>query len=213
MTALVAIPDEHRFEVERTLAINAMEIFQKEGASAFEMPREAAAIHEAGHCIIGKLNGFKIKKVSIFEKTLPAAEAAFRGYDKVWYGRTEESPQRRWEVGPSANASDDLKRAQFVIAGLAVEAMSQWKREGSSLDELALSQLIAAEAARKLGVDAKQLWNSEVWKLTILTCRHNLEVIDKIADRLLKVGSITGSVLGEMLNEVKSLPAGEEVAA
>jgi len=168
MTALVAIPDEHRFEVERTLAINAMEIFQKEGASAFEMPREAAAIHEAGHCIIGKLNGFKIKKVSIFEKTLPAAEAAFRGYDKVWYGRTEESPQRRWEVGPSV---------------------------------------------RKLGVDAKQLWNSEVWKLTILTCRHNLEVIDKIADRLLKVGSITGSVLGEMLNEVKSLPAGEEVAA
>ena len=108
----------------------------RHGLAAFTMPRDAALAHEAGHAIVGAHEGFAVRSVTIFSRSVSGLEA--------WGGFCTEAGGA-WTTGPDTSADDDLRRARFIIAGLAGEAITGTDKPGSSIDELALSQLIGAQ--------------------------------------------------------------------
>src|SRR5262245_6376357 len=135
------------------------------GVSAFDAPREAAIAHESSHAIVGAHEGFTIRQVTLCSRSAP-------GLGLLWGGRCMEAGGT-WTTGPDSSADEDLRRARFIIAGLAGEAVTGWDKPGSSLDELALSQLIGVNAAIKLADPrmsdeayaeyAQRLWHEQVW--------------------------------------------------
>jgi hypothetical protein len=116
--------------------------FTSHGLSAFEMSRDAAVAHEAGHTIVATAEGMVMQSVRIFLRSTPAGTA--------WGGWCEEASGKEWTTGPDSSVASDLSRARIIVAGLAGEAITGLDKPGSSLDELALSQLIGLNAAVKL---------------------------------------------------------------
>jgi hypothetical protein len=178
------------------------EIFAAEGLAAFEMPREAAAFHEAGHCVVGAHEKFRIKRAVIFKAAPSAAATALFGED-VWAGRT--SGLKTWTVSPRTAPFEDLKHARMTIAGQAAESVAGVARSASSLDEIIIAQAMVDAAAKKLGVGGEQLWR-DVWRQTAAICHQNRRIVGVIADRLLRLGSITGNPLRRLLAEVEQIP-------
>jgi hypothetical protein len=118
-------------------------VLVQHGLSAFAMPRAAAIAHEAAHAIVGAHEGLKIKRVTVFSCAMPP-------FRLIWGGFCGEAGRGR-RVGSATSADGDLRRARFIIAGLAGEAITGLDKPGSSLDELALSQLISLHAAVNCG--------------------------------------------------------------
>jgi hypothetical protein len=151
------------------------------GADAFVAPLEAAVAHEAGHGIVGAAQGFRIREIVIFSR------------GQAWGGRCMETGGN-WSTSPDSSADDDLRRARFIIAGLAGEAITGHDKPGSSLDELALSQLIGDNAGVKLGdptlsdeahsVYVQQLWHEQVWGVAINILRANRRSFRQLAEYL-----------------------------
>jgi hypothetical protein len=174
------------------------EILETEGVSAFAMPRDAAAFHEAGHAVVSKYEAMPVKRVAIFQASVSDTAATLFG--AAWAGRTSGS--KKWSIGPDTSPIEDLKHSRIMLAGLASEVLFGAARSGSSLDELITAQLATAMVAQKLGVGGEQLW-PKVWQQTAEICFHNRKVIDAIAERLLRCGSITGNALRQLLDDVE----------
>jgi hypothetical protein len=122
----------------------AVQAFREHGAAAFAAPREAAAAHEAGHAIVGTAEGFRIRKVTVFPRS------QMPGLGEVWGGRCMEA-DGSWTTGPDSSADEDLRHARMIIAGIAAEAFVGLDKPGSSLDEVAVSQMIGINIGVKLG--------------------------------------------------------------
>jgi hypothetical protein len=182
----------------------ALRAFHEHGAVAFAAPRQATAVHEAGHAIVGTAEGFRIRSLMIFPQSAP-------GLGEIWAGRCMEAGGK-WTTGPDSSADDDLRRARFCIAGLAAEAVTGLDKPGSSLDELALSQLLGVNAGVKLGdpmlSDAEhsayvqQLWHQQVWEVAISILRANRTPFVQLANYLNQHERIDGKQLHKMLAEV-----------
>ena len=67
---------------------------------------------------------------------------------------------------------------------------------------------MADAAARKLNVDAEELWECGVWRPALAACRLNRDTIDRIARRLLRRGVVCGSRLQALLRGVKAASEG-----
>jgi hypothetical protein len=183
-------------------------VLEHHGASAFAAPREAAIVHEVGHAIVGTHEGFTVRQISIYPQSVPIL-------GDQWAGRCIEGGP--WTSGPDSTADDDLHRARYCIAGLAGEAVCGRDKPGSSIDELALSQLIGVNAASKLAdyrvltTDeayteyAKRLWHEQIWNVDIAILRANREPFQQIADNLHQNGCIKGSKLRKLLSQVRSI--------
>ena len=99
-----------------------------------------------------------------------------------------------WTTGPDSSVEDDLRHAQFIIAGLAGEAITGLDKPGSSLDELALSQFVGTNAGVKLAdptlSDAahaafvQRLWHEQVWNVTLAILFANQEPFMELAEYL-----------------------------
>jgi hypothetical protein len=179
--------------------------FHEHGAVAFAAPREAAAAHEAGHSVVAAHEGFTIRQVTIFPRSAP-------GFGQVWGGRCMMAGGT-WSTGPDSSADDDLRRARFIIAGLAGEAVVGLDKPGSSLDELALSQFIGINAGVKLGdptlsdeahsAYVQRLWHEQVWGETISILSANREPFVQVAEHLIQHERIEGGKLRKVLAQVK----------
>ncbi len=90
-------------EVRYKIAAGIKEIIETEGPAAFESPKEAAAIHEAAHAIVGEHEGVPVHKIWIFQKTW--------NDDTAWLGFAHS--RKRWSVGAATDPDDDLRRARF----------------------------------------------------------------------------------------------------
>jgi hypothetical protein len=182
----------------------AFHALHEHGAAAFAAPREAAIMHETGHAIVGAAQGFEIREISIFLRSTPGGE--------VWSGRCIEIGGP-WTTGPDSSADDDLRRARFIIAGLAGEAITGVDKPGSSLDELALSQLIGINAGVKLGdptlndeahsAYVQQLWHEQVWGVAISILRANREPFMQLAGYLHRDERVKGRKLEKVLAQVE----------
>jgi len=180
--------------------------FGRHGTAAFASSREATVLHETGHAIVGAHEGFKIREVTICEQAL------LNGGGSIWTGRCEEAAQK-WTTGPDTTADEDLRRARFIVAGLAGEAVMGRDKPGSSLDELALSQFVGVNAAAKLAdptlTDAKydayvqQLWHEKVWDETVAILRKNREAFIQLANCLHQQKRVDGVKLRKILRKIE----------
>jgi hypothetical protein len=187
-------------------------VLERHGPSAFEAPRDAAITHEVGHAIVGTHEEFTIRSVRVFARSvnqwpLPGT---------LWGGRCLESGGN-WTTGPDSSAANDLRRARFIIAGLAGETAARLDRPGSSLDELIFSQIVGANAASKLADYSKLrddaeyteyvkcLWHEQVWGVVIAILRANWEVFNQLAVLLQQHEQVRGGKLRKVLAQVRRI--------
>jgi hypothetical protein len=181
--------------------------FSRHGRSAFEAPRNAAIAHEVGHAIVGAHEGFTIRAVAVFSRSVPSLGL-------VWGGRCLEAGGT-WTTGPDSSADEDLRRARFIIAGLAGEAITGHDRPGSSLDELVLSQVVGLNVAAKrddpnqsdaeYSAYAERLWHEQVWGVAIAILHGNREAFLQVAEHLHQHEQVHGGKLRKALAAVKRI--------
>ena len=181
---------------ERFVAL-AAGLMRKHGPRAFEMPKRAAAIHEAGHTVANAALGVRTTSVLI--------DPINRGGKFFWIGYTD-APELAFLDTPSALVSFDrlLNRSRIVYAGLAAELLfaGDDKREGSSIDELMMSQILAEQAASLVGACAERLWREDVAAWCNIQLYRNRDAHAQIAAALLKRGRLKGKVLRELCAKV-----------
>jgi hypothetical protein len=188
----------------------AHETLTSHGLSAFEMSRDAAIAHEIGHTIVAAAEGVVMQSVRIFSRSTPAGTA--------WGGWCTPIPEddKEWTTGPDSSVESDLSRARIIIAGLTAEVMTGLDKPGSSLDELAMSQLIGHNAAMKLAKPkllsdaayvafAKQLWHERVWGVTIEILRANHGPFQQLAGHLDRKERIKGDKLRAVLTQIRRI--------
>ena len=138
-----------------------------------------------------------VTRVTIFSRATPF-------FGLCWGGLCSEAGGA-WASGPDSHAEDDLRRARFIIAGLAGEALTGLDKPGSSLDELALSQFLGANAAMKLGHgDPRQLWNERVWRVALSILHGNHAPFAQIARQLDEKEKVQGGKLRRILCRVRA---------
>lgn len=181
---------------ERFVAL-AAGLMRKHGLRAFEMPKRAAAIHEAGHTVANAALGVRTTNVLI--------DPMVRGGKLFWIGFTD-APELAFLDAPSARMSFDrlLNRSRIVYAGLAAELLFAGgdRREGSSIDELMMSQILAEQAASLVGTCAERLWRDDVAAWCNVQLYRNRDAHADIAAALMKRGRLKGKVLRELCAEV-----------
>ncbi|MBR0880982.1 hypothetical protein JQ608_28190 [Bradyrhizobium liaoningense] len=178
-------------------------IMRKYGPRAFEMPKRAAAIHEAGHVVINATLGIRNTLSLIDQK---------RGGDgqPLWFGFTDVAGDELVDT-PDCPASfeDILTRARAVYAGIAAEDLlaGDDRREASSLDEVMMSQILAERAADLNDRDAEPLWQKEV----VMWCQRqiaaNQEAHQQIVAALLARKRLKGKQLRELCSKVRPVQA------
>lgn len=188
-------------ELVAAIEAAAVNAFREHGATAFAAPREAAAVHEAGHAVMMTHEGLTVESVRIFSR------------ESSWSGWCAEKNSKEWTTSPTTSAENDLSRARIVIAGLAAEALTGLDRAGSSLDEVGLSQLIGGiNAGVKLADPAltdaalaafqEKLWHDRVWGVTLSTLRANHQPFIRLAELLNQDEVVAGGKLRKALAQV-----------
>jgi hypothetical protein len=177
------------------------------GLSAFEMSRDAAIAHEMGHAIIMTAEGLIVQSVRIFSRSTP--------FGNAWGGWCAEEDSKEWTTGPDSSVESDLSRARIIIAGLAGEAITGLDKPGSSLDELAFSQLVSYNAAAKLGdpglsdaaheAYAEQLWHEKVWLGALAILSANEAPFHQLATLLHRREKVKGRKLRAVLDKVRRI--------
>jgi hypothetical protein len=195
-------------ELIASIELNISHVLNRHGVSAFEAPREAAIAHEVGHAIVGAHEGLAIKQISIYSQMSPLTGGL------VWAGRCIEKAAT-WTSGPDTSADDDLRRARFIIAGLAGEVATKLDRPGSSLDEHGLSMSITNNAAVKMKPHAlsdaeyesyaQQLWHKQVWRVAFLILVNNREPFMQLARHLDERERVKGGKLNKALAQVRRI--------
>jgi hypothetical protein len=166
------------------LAEHVTGILAKHGLQAFEMPKKAACIHEAGHAVVAAWLGKTVTSVRIYE--CPAGWAGFCDWDgEGWRLKPDDGPGL-------------IELARNLYAGQAAEMMGREFREGSSLDELIVSQAAAALAA-KSDEAAPALWQSEVHEAVVQCLRRNTDALANIGNYLWSHSKMKGQPLRDAL--------------
>jgi hypothetical protein len=123
-----------------------------QGAAAFESTRSSAAFHEAGHCVIGAVDGNQPRRVRI--KRIGGA--------KGWTGVTDYHNDGAWAVDEHSPVEGDLRRVRDALAGWGAELLFEPLRMGQSLDELVLAGAMCKTAAGKLGRDPEDVLDEQI---------------------------------------------------
>jgi hypothetical protein len=191
--------------VRERFAETVADLLQKHGLRAFEMPKRAAAIHEAGHVVINAVLGVRTTSVLIDHR--------HRNGGLYWIGFTA-SPETGFVDTPVTPAGFDklLMRARMIYAGIAAEDLFAGpdRREASSLDEIMMSQIFAERAASLVGVNPERLWKDEVATWCRVQLHRNQSVVAGIASALMETKRLKGKALRHLCHKVKPLPWPDE---
>jgi hypothetical protein len=181
-------------------------LLRKYGLRAFEMPKRAAAIHEAGHVIINSVLGVRTTCVAIDHIT--------RNGKLFWIGITN-APELAFADTPATPVGFDefLARSRTTYAGIAAEILfaGDDRRDGSSLDEVLMSQILAEHAAMLAGLDAPRLWFEEVAAWCSNQLQRNRKTHAEITAALMKRKRLKGKVLRALCAKVAQLLSPDEV--
>jgi hypothetical protein len=180
-------------------------LLKKYGPRVFEMPKRAAAIHEAGHVVINEVLGVRTTSVVIDHLT--------RDGKLFWIGITD-APELAFVDTPATSVGFDdiLARSRITYAGLAAELLfaGEDRREGSSLDEILMSQILADRAASLAGLDAPRLWREEVAAWCMNQLYRNRKAHAEIAGALMERKRLKGKALRDLCQKVKPLSPPDE---
>lgn len=176
------------------------EILAEHGPSAFEMPKRAAAVHEAGHVVINTVLGIETTNVFIEARAIEG---------KLVWGGYSVAPDLEFSDTPDRPASFEtlLNRSRCAFAGLTAEGLfaGEDRREGSSIDEIYASQLVCELACnRRPGSDAATVWQNDVAAWSARQLRHNRIVHGEIADALMDKRRIRGKRLRDLCAKVEA---------
>ena len=171
--------------------------FAIDGRRAFECPKTSAAFHEAGHCVVGAVQGEHPSKATIW----PIKHGRVQ-----WVGRTYGLP--KWRVDGTTLAEDDLCHAESELAGV----VSEWLfdpdfRLASSIDEIARAQGIVLTAATKLRRDVHQLWLETLVSVATILGANEL-VVRAIANELMHRELVNTRRLAHLLRSTGGLHGG-----
>jgi len=173
-----------RFLTERALAIG--------GLRAFECPQSSAAFHEAGHCVIGALDGVVPSCASIW--------SVLELGQRQWIGKTYGLPRLR--VDDKTDPKVDLRHARSSLAGLVAEVVFDPEfRLGSSLDEYATAIAVVHTAAMKIRRDPMQLFIETLAGIE-LALKEHVGIVREIAAQLISKGSIKARRLQFLLQPI-----------
>jgi hypothetical protein len=174
----------------------ARDAYAAQGMRAFEAPRSAALVHEAGHAVQHAAEGDEVTSLKIFRRSYAD------GMGAAWGGVTFGGES--WCADLSSDPRADLKQARILIAGVEAERLFEGKqqfRHGSSLDEVTAFHALIGGAARKLGCDFMALARQEAARVEA-TLRRHASVVRAIAARLDRHGAIKGERLARLLAPV-----------
>jgi hypothetical protein len=181
---------------ERFVDITA-DLLRKYGLRAFEMPKRAAAIHEAGHATINCVLGVRTTSVLI--------DHIHRNGTLYWIGYTDAPDLALVDMSDAPAGFDKLlMRARSTYAGIAAERLfaGSDRREGSSLDEIIVSQIFAERAASLIGAEPEALWKNDVAEWCIEQLVLNRVVHAQISAALVERKRLKGKALRELCAKV-----------
>jgi hypothetical protein len=188
------MPEEDVLDFRSQVQDLAQWAFSKQGWAAFECPKSAACVHEAGHATAYSAEGDDVLGVSIFRRTHCGLAC--------WLGETSTNAAPK--TGPDTDPYSDLKAARGIIAGVAAEQLFEGTRFrfGSSLDEVATFTNFCANAAMKLGRDQVEVRIENFAAVARLLADHG-DVVVSIATALAERGRINGRRLTKLLAPVR----------
>jgi hypothetical protein len=163
-----------------------------QGLRPFECPKSSTGLHEAGHCVIGAVDGVVPSRAAIWSSRKLAR--------LQWIGMTYGLPPL-W-VDDRTDPQTDLRHARTQMAGVIAEAAFDPDfRPGSSLDETAIAAGIVHTAAFKIKCDPKALW-VETRSAVEAELKAHEGVVREIADELMRKGSIEARRLQTLLKPI-----------
>ena len=151
------------------------EAMQRQGNCAFDYSKESTAIHEAGHLVIGALDGFSFASSRIWCE------------DNIWLGFTasndEDVHAGTVKTGGLATVESNLMAARYVMAGYMAERVFEGAegREGSSLDERVTATWLVAFAAIGSNRDTATLLGETERSVAERLVKHEQEAKDLAA--------------------------------
>jgi hypothetical protein len=117
-----------------------------------------------------------------------------------WIGLTK-CPDHAFDE--NATAETKLNAARNLLAGFVAEEMFDPDfHQGSSLDEVTMSQLLAAGEAQQIGVDPKTHWDNEVWAFVVAQLRLNRPSVIAVAKRLMQQHELSAAELQELCADI-----------
>jgi hypothetical protein len=171
--------------------------YQAQGIKAFEDPKSAAVVHEAGHAVLCAYSGLEMR----FLKVWQCKKGIQRGH---WVGKFQPVEDCSWSTGPDTPPGEDLKNACTQIAGWMAEVLFDHDnlRPGSSLDEVIKARLLSSNFSHKTGADPKQvlMW---ICSITCSILKKNESVVREIASILDRDGVIRREALSAILANVE----------
>ena len=148
------------------------EALQRPGQRAFDYSKESAAVHEAGHLVIGALDGFSFAWSKIWCE------------DNIWLGFTASNDDDMQvgtvKPGRLATVESNLMAARYVMAGYMAERVFEGAeaREGSSLGERVTAMWLVAFAAIGAKRDTANLLHETEQSVAENLIKHDKEAKD-----------------------------------
>lgn len=172
-----------------------------------EEDHKIVAYHEAGHAVMSILTGTPVSRASIASTTSGVGGAVFHE-DKDSQFRTSKDFEDRIKVCYAGRASEEIKfnvvttGASNDITQATNEIMAYINRYGfmKSAGMLDWGQL--TESGVQFGPDKSQQVTKfaiSMYDKTLDTLKKNYHMVEKLANRLLEVGAMTGKEITEFL--------------
>ena len=175
------IGEQLRGDLERECA----RILGLHGPAAFVCTKHAAAIHEAGHVVLLAVDGLELDYAFI------------RQTAAGWTGMTMPK-NGSWRLTSDTSPAELIRRSGHLLAGVAAEELFDADfRAGSSLDEVLVSQLLAALAAD--GADGRELWEQQVRGPVMRRLVERQRSLVDIAEYLLEHGRLDNADVGHLM--------------
>jgi hypothetical protein len=195
--ALRGAPQEFTDECQA----HAMALIAEHGLRACEMPRKAAALHEAGHAVIGGALGLPVTRCEV-ERRRDLERATGLA---AWGGwTTHELPEHR--LNASSPIETDAVYAAFTFAGWRAECLfaGDALREASSLDERHAVMAACVLIGQKTGRHPAEAL-CDLTSVVDATLMQNAATVHAIGRSLMTRKAVEGRWLAERLRGVTPL--------
>jgi hypothetical protein len=180
----------------------AARLIKEQGFCAFEMPRPAAIAHETGHAVVAVHDGVVLSHVEI-SRHVVHSKPAWGGYTR-W---ARPYPAEHILVDPT---TDPPRNVLLRICGLIAGAVGEQVldptgcRDGSSLDEIVVSQFLAAAMCGYQHDRGRALWN-RCWARTATIIHGNERVARAVMAKLDASGIVVRKQLARLTGNVRRL--------
>jgi hypothetical protein len=166
---------------------------EKQPPKPGEFTQRAAAIHEASHCVIARLEGKKLKSASIWRKDGKwLGEFLLAGKPEFWSRKETEKLLSHLRITLAGRRGELLFEPEFCLR--------------AGLDELVYSHLMIMVVIGGMGMDWAMDY-ADVWGTTLVEVDEPLRkyehVVRAIADRLMITGEQDRRQLGKALSAVE----------